>query len=689
MTLRKNSSIRAYALLTVLLSSPINANIYERIVQENIKTLPPLTPTTDDLSSLIKDDKYFEDLLEEKLKKQLHPTAVEKRTFAFTLLSQHEQHNNAAQEALFDTQSWQDLELLCGSKSNLAHYVADKIDRTTTEVGRVLLYKKIVSPTDNIEQLQQQQTTIKKLVAEPTLFSAADDVIKKIGAEENALISFWADEDIFYTCMVQDKKSLIPFSESLSKKLEKNSFILELRNKLAMFEHGTLLSMACIGTVLLPITGIAILTNHDSQTDLTQQTKNLELKSMGMFSVSSLLSHLIKLIRNNSYTKGMSYIATGLATGASVPWQFHELKAHIIFDLSLQKKLIKVATYLKHAQKLDALLQADPILKKSTCAQNLHNARIALNKKESTKRLVELLQSNTFTGKASIFSWIGKVEAAYKLMYESKADLAQLMIAVGECDLHLAIARLYNEHTNKQNRYCFATFEQSNSPFIHAKQFWNPLVSEEKNVLNSLALGTAGHAPHAIITGPNAGGKSTVMRSYVIAAIIAQSLTIAPCTELHLTPFSRIATYFNIVDDTAAGNSHFKAGVLRARELVRAATTLPAGKWCLMAIDELFNGTDPVKGEIAAYSLVKMIGEYKNTICATTTHFPKIATLGNSPLFENYKVSTSTNEAGKMEYSYFIEPGVSDQIVTFDILKEHGFDDQFLETARAIATEQE
>jgi len=50
----------------------------------------------------------------------------------------------------------------------------------------------------------------------------------------------------------------------------------------------------------------------------------------------------------------------------------------------------------------------------------------------------------------------------------------------------------------------------------------------------------------------------------------------------------------------------------------------------------------------------------------------------------NYKVSVTYDKKGNIIYPYKLEKGIAHQIVTFDILKEEGFDDEFLKRAKKL-----
>jgi ubiquitin C-terminal hydrolase len=208
---------------------------------------------------------------------------------------------------------------------------------------------------------------------------------------------------------------------------------------------------------------------------------------------------------------------------------------------------------------------------------------------------------------------------------------------------------------------------------------WNPMVDQEKVKPNSLQVGCNGKKRTAIITGPNAGGKSTIMKSAILAAIMAQSLGIAPATAFTFTPFSSIRAYLNIVDDTAGGNSLFMASVKRAFELLESAQKSGREKACSLTVfDEIFNGTSATEGEAAACALIQRLVVCPTNLLLVTTHFKKLTTLEG---IDNYKVTVTTAHNGALQYPFALQEGVADQCVAFDILREQGFDAKFIEEA--------
>lgn len=78
---------------------------------------------------------------------------------------------------------------------------------------------------------------------------------------------------------------------------------------------------------------------------------------------------------------------------------------------------------------------------------------------------------------------------------------------------------------------------------------------------NDLRLGSrAGDAPRAVLlTGPNMGGKSTLLRAACVAVVLAQSGAMVPCTGMILSPVDTIFTRIGASDRILSGESTFMA----------------------------------------------------------------------------------------------------------------------------------
>lgn len=268
-------------------------------------------------------------------------------------------------------------------------------------------------------------------------------------------------------------------------------------------------------------------------------------------------------------------------------------------------------------------------------------------------------------------------------MHRAKEGLIQALQLLSLLDCYTALATLIKENPNA---YCFAEFEEASTPHLYLEDFTNPLLPQEKAVANTLDLGNNAPSRNCIVTGPNAGGKSTLIKAVGINALLAQSIGLAAARRCVLTPFSFVATNLNITDDINAGNSLFKAEVLRTQELINTMHTLPAGQYGLLIFDEIFNGTTPTEGSAAAYAVAKRLGSSSNGITAVATHFELLTRLESLPecSFKNYKVSVTINTDGSLTYPFKLAAGTSHQHIAINVLRSEGYESEILEEAERI-----
>ncbi len=150
---------------------------------------------------------------------------------------------------------------------------------------------------------------------------------------------------------------------------------------------------------------------------------------------------------------------------------------------------------------------------------------------------------------------------------------------------------------------------------------WNPLIPREKAVANSLIMDSQENLRNVILTGLNAGGKSTFITGITLTILLAQTLSITTAQSVALTPFNRINTYIKLADDIAEGKSLFLSEVDRAQNHLETIAHLQLQEFSFSIMDELFSGTNPLEGEAAAYSISHYMARYKNSLVILATPF--------------------------------------------------------------------
>jgi hypothetical protein len=182
-----------------------------------------------------------------------------------------------------------------------------------------------------------------------------------------------------------------------------------------------------------------------------------------------------------------------------------------------------------------------------------------------------------------------------------------------------------------------------------------------------------------IITGPNASGKTTVLKSTLINILFTQQFGCGFYDSAKLKPFEHIHCYLNI-PDTSGRDSLFQAEARRCKEILDSiASSNKETHFC--AFDELYSGTNPEEAEQSAASFMKYITKYKNVSCLLTTHFIKVCKkLEKSNSVSNYKMLTDKKD-NELIYKYILVKGISNIKGGLIVLKQMNYPKEIIDNA--------
>lgn len=607
---------------------------------------------------------------------QRNPNLIKKRRAAFKIICPClEQEKSTVSNILDDTKTWTDLCLFHGQQ-DIDQSLVNIIDRTHTELGKTMLACMLVRPTDNHEELSYRQHIIKELVENESLLAQLDTALNEFSRTENIMISFWLHDLLQHTA--ERHFYNIPRFKDINDTLNKSVFALDIKTMV----QRTTLTMGLLSNVaacvVLPIYAL-------SRLNLFEAPKNFVGAARGLKGTAgSLFVFITRWLKAKQVDAMVSLVAGGYCA-LSVKDSYELARDNVFLDQCLQEKMITAADCWQSIKKVADTLKNTPTLHSSMLAAYTLNEFIYVLPHESDDlmQLFELLATPTFKGTSSFFCRTGRVLTAYCLMHGQKKLWVKALTAIAELDAYVSIAKLYKEFEHREHGYCFAEFIKDRQPVCQMVDFWNPFI-KDSIISNSITLNNE-HRLNGILTGPNAGGKSTILRGMAINVILAQSFGIAAARRMILTPFSSIATYLNISDDITVGNSLFKAEVLRVQSLLDRVAKLHTHQFSFIVIDEMFGGTPPCEGEAASYSVAKHLGLFKNNVCMMATPFSMLTKLEQDTLhFINYKVAVDPQQDGTIRYPYKLERGISDQHVAIDILQAQGFTNTILQEARDL-----
>ncbi|KAF5391272.1 hypothetical protein D9757_001964 [Collybiopsis confluens] len=146
------------------------------------------------------------------------------------------------------------------------------------------------------------------------------------------------------------------------------------------------------------------------------------------------------------------------------------------------------------------------------------------------------------------------------------------------------------------------------------------LIRSDPFIPNTIRIGTLGESRSKIITGPNMGGKSSIVRMVALIAIMAQIGSYVPATSVKIGMLDCILTRMGAWDDLARGRSTFMVEMSETSEILYSAS-----EKSLVILDELGRGTSTFDGMAIASAVLQQL--VRETSCKTLfiTHYPLVA----------------------------------------------------------------
>lgn len=170
-----------------------------------------------------------------------------------------------------------------------------------------------------------------------------------------------------------------------------------------------------------------------------------------------------------------------------------------------------------------------------------------------------------------------------------------------------------------------------------------------------------------IITGPNAAGKTTTLKSTIFNILLSQQIGFGFYKKADITPFDFFHCYINI-PDTAGRDSLFQAEARRCKEILDTLDN-NKDKRHLCIFDELYSGTNPYEAISSAYAYLSYLNLNKNCRFILTTHYIQLCKIIEGITIQNKHMDVIESN-GDFKYSYKFIDGVSNIKGGIKVLKD-------------------
>ena len=206
-------------------------------------------------------------------------------------------------------------------------------------------------------------------------------------------------------------------------------------------------------------------------------------------------------------------------------------------------------------------------------------------------------------------------------------------------------------------------FCQFNGEKSFLKQVGYPALinQENKNNNDKIIKNNVSFDKNIIITGPNASGKTTLLKSVLLNIILSQQWG---CGSYHedttIFPVNHFHCYLNI-PDTSGRDSLFQAEARRCKDILDHISHHGKEETHLCVFDELYSGTNPEEAVIAGTALMKYLVNQPNVQCFLTTHYTNLCKkLNKNKRIQNMHMDIQVNLlTEEFKYTYYLKKGIS------------------------------
>lgn len=290
--------------------------------------------------------------------------------------------------------------------------------------------------------------------------------------------------------------------------------------------------------------------------------------------------------------------------------------------------------------------------------------------------------------------------AEIEIRRESRRILEELAAAVSEAAPTLrgdrdTLTRLdvIGASARLSDAYQGTPVEIVDEPIVELTALRHPLLAlraagEKKTITaNDLALGDVpgwSKAKALVVSGPNAGGKTVLLKSVGLAALLARAgLHVPVAAGSRVGFFQRVLADIGDQQSVLGDLSTFSAHLANLSAILESSRAQDSNN-VLILCDELMVGTHPEQGAALARSMLESLAEARGLIIVTT-HFDSLKALAEGD--ERFRNAGMEYDLANLRPTFRLKDGVPGRSYALDIAARIGLPDAILARARELMNE--
>lgn len=225
-----------------------------------------------------------------------------------------------------------------------------------------------------------------------------------------------------------------------------------------------------------------------------------------------------------------------------------------------------------------------------------------------------------------------------------------------------------------KNGYCIPEFlEEDKAKWLCMKESYHPLLEEP--VKNSIDTEERG----ILLTGSNASGKSTFLKTVALNVILAQ--TIHTCTaSFYGAPLYRVYSSMSLRDDIQGGESYYMVEIRAIKRILDGTKENAMPVICF--VDEVLRGTNTIERIAASTQILRSLHD-RGTLCFAATHDIELTELLQD-VYENYHFEEEIKD-GDVVFPYQLLHGKSTTRNAIRLLEIMGYEEEIIQKAFDMA----
>lgn len=262
-----------------------------------------------------------------------------------------------------------------------------------------------------------------------------------------------------------------------------------------------------------------------------------------------------------------------------------------------------------------------------------------------------------------------KFDSMAKKVKARRKELNEIYEILGILDASIAVASFRT--WLGEDGYCLPELTQSDKPFLKMEQGYHPLIEEP--VANSINAEKC-----VLITGSNASGKSTFIKTVAINGILAQTIHTAVAASYKASYF-KIFSSMALRDDLQGKESYY---IVEIKSLKRILEQVGDKVPVLCFVDEVLRGTNTLERIAASAQILRSFAD-TNTICFAATHDLELTQMLERH-YDNYHFQEQIVE-DEVVFDYSLQSGKAVSRNAIKLLGMMGYSKDIIKKAEELA----